>query len=125
MYVALSALLGLAGAVLGAFGLLFTPQYAGAIPVPLGIVVTLLSLPWLVRASGELDPRPLPAAVPLIGWVVAVLGLTLFGPGGDVMLPLTWQSLLFLCVGLGSGLWALRSVLLEENGPPYTPSDGG
>lgn len=119
MYVALTALLSLTGAVLGAFGLLFTPLYAGSIPVPLGIVVTLLSLPWLVRASGELDPRPLPASGPLIGWVVAVFGLTMFGPGGDLMLPLTWQSLLFVVVGLGSGLWALRAVLLDENGPPY------
>jgi len=121
VYVALTALLSLTGAVLGAFGLLFTPLYAGAVPVPLGIVVTLLSLPWLVRASGELDPRPAAAAGPLIGWVIAVFGLTMFGPGGDLMLPLTWQSLLFVVVGLGSGLWALRAVLLEENGPPYAP----
>jgi hypothetical protein len=53
--------------------------------------------------------------------VVAVFGLTMFGPGGDVMLPLTWQSLLFVVAGLGSGLWALRAVLLEENGAPYVP----
>jgi hypothetical protein len=125
VYVALTALLSLTGAVLGAFGLLFTPLYAGSIPVPLGIVVTLLSLPWLVRASGELDPRPLAAAGPLIGWVVAVFGLAMFGPGGDHMLPLTWQSLLFVVVGLGSGLWALRAVLLEENGPPYEPPAQG
>jgi hypothetical protein len=121
VYVALTALLSLTGAVLGAFGLLFTPLYAGSIPVPLGIVVTLLTLPWLVRASGELDPRPVAAGGPLIGWVVAVFGLAMFGPGGDVMLPLTWQSLLFVVAGLGSGLWALRGVLLEENGAPYVP----
>jgi hypothetical protein len=118
VYAAITALLGVTGAVLGAFGLLFTPLYAGAIPVPLGIVVTLLSLPWLVRAAGELDPRPLRAAAPLIGWAIAVFALAFIGPGGDTMLPPTWQSMLFVLVGLGSGLWALRSVLLDENGLP-------
>lgn len=116
MYAGLIALLSLAGGVLGVFGLLFTPMYAGAVPVPLGIVVTVLSLPWLVRAAGELVPRPMAAGAPLATWFVVVFGLGLVGPGGDVMLPLTWQSLLLVVGGLGAGLWSLRAVLLDENG---------
>lgn len=118
MYAGLIALLSLTSGVLGAFGLLFTPLYAGPVPVPLGIVVTVLSLPWLIRAAGELDPRPWTAGTPLITWFVVVMGLGLVGPGGDIMLPPTWQSLLLVVGGLGTGLWSLRAVLLEENGAP-------
>ena len=118
MYAGLIALLSLTGGVLGAFGLLFTPLYAGAIPVPLGIVVTVLSLPWLIRAAGELDPRPWAAGAPLVTWFVVVLGLGLIGPGGDSMLPPTWQSMLLVVGGIVTGLWSLRAVLYDENGPP-------
>lgn len=111
---ALIVFLGVVGAAVGVFALLFTPLYAGAIPVPLGIVVSLLTLPWLVRAAGDLDPRPWAAGSPVLGWAVAVFGMGLFGPGGDQMLPPTWQSLLLVVVGIGAGLWALRSVIMEE-----------
>ncbi|MDN5859158.1 MAG: hypothetical protein L0H84_11095 [Pseudonocardia sp.] len=120
MHAGLIALLSLTGGVLGVFALLFTPLYAGSVPVPLGVVVTVLTLPWLVRAAGELDPRPWTAGAPLAAWTVAVLGIGLTGPGGDIMLPPTWQSMLLLLGGLGTGLWSLRSVLYEENGPPMT-----
>jgi hypothetical protein len=106
--------LGLVGLVVGVFGLLFTPLYAGPVPLPLGIVVSALTLPWLVRTVGDLDPRPWAASSPLVGWLVAVFGLGLFGPGGDRMLPPTWQSILLVFAGIGASLWALRSVIMEE-----------
>lgn len=109
------------GLLLGAFGLMFTPLYTNGIPVPMGIVLSVLVLPWLVRQAGEIDARPTVAGAPLIAWVVAVGALGLFGPGGDMMLLADWQSLLLAVGGIGAGLWGLQKVLQRE----YGGSDGG
>jgi hypothetical protein len=111
---ALLALLVLDGVLLGAFGLVFTPLYTNGVPVPMGAVLSVLVLPWLVRRAGEINPRPGLAGAPLTAWVLAVAVLGLLGPGGDTMLPATWQSLLLLVGGIGAGLWALRDVLERE-----------
>jgi hypothetical protein len=111
---ALLALLVLDGLLLGAIGLVLTPMYTGPVPTPVGAVLSVLLLPWLVLRAGELDPRPGVAGAPLVAWVLAVGVLGFGGPGGDVLLPTTWQSLLLVAGGLGAGLWALRKVLLGE-----------
>lgn len=105
---ALLALLVVDGILLGAFGLLFTPLYSGGVPVPVGALLSMLVLPWLVQRAGEVDPRPAFAAAPLIAWVLTIGVLGLAGPGGDAMLPVTWQSLLLVGGGLATGLWALQ-----------------
>ncbi|HLU55075.1 MAG TPA: hypothetical protein VKZ81_06405 [Pseudonocardia sp.] len=110
----LLALLVLDGLLLGAFGLMFTPLYTNGIPVPMGIVLSVLVLPWLVRQAGEIDARPAVAGAPLVAWVVAVGVLGLFGPGGDVLLLGDWQSLLLPVGGIAAGLWGLRTVLQRE-----------
>ncbi len=111
---ALLVLLVVDGLLLGAFGLMFTPLYTNGIPVPMGIVLSILLLPWLVRRAGEIDARPAVAGAPLTAWVVAVGVLGLLGPGGDAMLAANWQSLVLLVSGLGTGLWALRGVMERE-----------
>jgi hypothetical protein len=111
---ALLALLTLDGLLLGGFGLVFTPLYVNGVPAPVGIVLSVIVLPWLVQRAGEITSRPVAAATPLVAWGATVVGLGLFGPGGDVMLPADVLSLLLLVGGLGSGLWALRAVM-EEN----------
>ena len=111
---ALLVLLVADGLLLGAFGLMFTPLYTNGIPVPMGIVLSVLVLPWLVRHAGEIDARPAVAGAPLTAWVVAVGVLGLLGPGGDAMLAANWQSLVLLASGLGTGLWALRGVMERE-----------
>lgn len=108
------ALLVLDGVLLGGFGLVLTPLYVGGVPAPIGVVVSALILPWLVRRAGEIDARPSRAAAPLSAWVLTVGVLGLVGPGGDVMLPATWQSLLLVVGGVGAGLLALRGVLNTE-----------
>jgi hypothetical protein len=117
----LLVLLVVDGLLLGAFGLMFTPLYTNGIPVPMGAVLSVLVLPWLVRQVGEIDPRPAVAGAPLTAWVVAVGVLGLFGPGGDAMLLANWQSLALAIGGIGAGLWGLRSVMERE----YARGDGG
>lgn len=107
-------LLTVDGALLGAFGLIFTPLYWGAVPAPFGAVLSILILPWLVKRAGEIDSRPSMAGAPLWAWVILVVVLGFIGPGGDVLLPQTWQSLLLVIGSLGAGLLALRGVLLME-----------
>ena len=100
------AVLVVDGVLVGAVSLAFTPQYFGPVPVPLGVLVAVLVLPWLVLRAGETDRRF--AAAPAFAWFATVGILGLAGPGGDVLLPSTWQSLLLLGGGIGAALWALR-----------------
>jgi hypothetical protein len=104
------AVLVLDGALLGAFGLMFTPLYTGGIPVPMGAVLSFLVLPWLVTRAGEIDPRPALAGAPLTAWVLTIAVLVLFGPGGDELLIVDWPALA-LVAALLAGLWALRAVI--------------
>ena len=111
---ALLVLLVLDGLLLGAFALMFTPLYTNGIPVPMGVVLSVLLLPWLVRQAGEIDARPAVAGAPLTAWVVAVGVLGLLGPGGDAMLAANWQSLVLLVGGIGAGMWGLRAGMERE-----------
>ena len=108
------ALLTLNGALLGAFGVGFTPIFVGGVPVPMGVLFTVLILPWLVLRAGELDARPGVAALPVVAWFLVVAVLAVVSPGGDVMVPLWWQSGALLVGGVVAALWALRQVVVEE-----------
>jgi hypothetical protein len=108
----LCALLVVDGLLLGGIGLVLTPMYAGSVPTPVGALLSIVVLPWLVLRAGELDPRPGVAGAPVLAWLLAVGVLGLGGPGGDVLLPATWQSLLLVFGGLFAGLLALRKVLI-------------
>jgi hypothetical protein len=99
-------LLILDGVLVGGVGLAFTPLYLGGVPAPLGVLLTVAVLPWLVLRAGEVDRRL--AAVPAFAWFATVGVLGLAGPGGDVLLPGTWQSALLFVSGVGAALWALR-----------------
>jgi hypothetical protein len=108
----LLALLVVDGLLLGAIGLVLTPMYAGSVPAPVGAVLSIIVVPWLVLRAGELDARPGVAGAPLLAWLLVVGVLGLGGPGGDVLLPATWQSALLVFGGLFAGLLALRKVLI-------------
>ena len=51
----LLGLLVVDGMLLGAIGLALTPMYAGAVPTPVGALLSIAVLPWLVLRAGELD----------------------------------------------------------------------
>lgn len=111
------------GALLGAFGVAFAQIHSGGVPIPMGVAFSVLILPWLVLRAGEIDPRPAAAGAPVIAWFLVVAVLAVAGPGGDVMVPLNWQSGLLVFGGLGAGLIALRIVLGTE--VPTTGADHG
>lgn len=126
---AIIALLTFDGLLLGAFGLVFTPLFVGPVPAPLGAVLSILILPWLVLRAGEIDPRPGLAAAPLVAWFLAVAVLGFAGPGGDTILPTLpatiWTSFVLVFGGLGAGLWALRRVLVGNHTDAGRPQAGG
>lgn len=106
---ALAALLLAVSVLLVAFELMFQMLYLGPVPVPLGTLIVVVGLPWLVHVSAtEISPTTAGAAAPVLVWFVSVLVLGVFGPGGDVLLPGTWQSLLLLAAGTAAGLAAFR-----------------
>lgn len=100
--------LTLDGALLGVFGLMFNPIHVGTVALPVGALFTVLILPWLVGRAAEVDPRRLPSAAPLLAWAVTLGVVGFLGPGGDVLLPGTWQSLLLCAGGLTAGFVGLR-----------------
>ena len=118
----LLALLVVDGLLLGGIGLVLTPMYAGPVPAPVGAVLSILLLPWLVLRAGERDPRPGVAGAPLLAWLLAVGVLGFGGPGADVLLPATWQSALLVFGGLFAGLLAVRKVLID--GPARREQEG-
>ncbi|MBJ7337711.1 hypothetical protein [Mycolicibacterium sp.] len=74
---------GVLSAIAGAFLL---PSYLGAIPFPISGLISGLVNAALVWAALQWAPTPRLAALPLWAWLVTVLGMTLGGPGGDIIL---------------------------------------
>jgi len=71
---------------------------AGDAPMPLSVLVAILTTPLLVVQAGKLvSPRA--AFAPLVVWVLTVLILGLFGPGGDLVLIQDWRALLLIAGG--------------------------
>jgi len=103
--------LTVAGIGLAAMELLLQPLYVGPVPVPVGTVLVLFTLPLLIHLASDVAHAAAVVASPLVVWVLAVLVLGFAGPGGDVLLPTTWQSLLLLVAGVLSGLVRTRRVL--------------
>lgn len=70
----------------------------GDVPMPLTVLVAILTTPLLVAQAGKLvSPRA--AFAPLIVWVLTVVVLGLFGPGGDLVLIQDWRALLLIAGG--------------------------
>jgi hypothetical protein len=91
--------------------LLYLPLRVGAVPVPVTILLAVVSTPWLVRSAAELGGPRLVAAVPLVVWVLAIGVFGVAGPGGDVLLPADWRSALLLGGGLFPAALVLGRVL--------------
>ncbi|MGZ4532917.1 MAG: hypothetical protein ACXVXP_11265 [Mycobacteriaceae bacterium] len=79
---------------------LYLPVYIGTVAVPFGALGAALTNAMLVHAAGWFTTRTSAAALPVIGWLVAVLVLSSGGPGGDVLVPNDWRALLLFGLGL-------------------------
>lgn len=90
---------------------LFLPLRVGAVPVPVTILLAAVTTPWLVRSAAALCGPSSSAALPLVAWVTAVLVFGLGGPGGDILLPADWRSLLLLSAGIFPGAVELGRAL--------------
>lgn len=102
--------------LLAAFEVMLQPLYVGAVPAPVGTVVAIVTMPWLVRgAAGDSASAPI-AGLPLVAWLLTAGVLGTVAPGGDLLLPATWQSLLLAVAAVGAGLVALRGVAMRPSG---------
>lgn len=105
------ALLLVLSVLLAVLELMFQSLYVGPVPVPLGTLGILLSMPWLVRTTAELLPNVGGAAAPVLVWFLVTAVVGAFGPGGDVLLPGTWQTVLLLLTGVVVGLVCFRRAM--------------
>lgn len=112
--------------LLAAVELLYLPLQIGAVPFPITILLTAVTTPWLVRSAARLGAGAVVAASPLVMWVLGVFVLGVAGPGGDVLLPVDWRSLVLLGGGMFPGAVALGhslSPLGRSPGPVPTGRD--
>jgi len=78
----------------------------GDFPVPITVVLAVVTTPWLVLRTAKLV-RPGLSWIPLVVWVLVVMVMGLFGPGGDLVLLQDWRALLLLAGGALPGALAL------------------
>jgi hypothetical protein len=78
----------------------------GDFPVPVTVLLAILTTPWLVSQTSKLV-RPGLSWLPLLVWVLTLLVVGIAGPGGDVVLLQDWRTLLLLGGGALPGAAAL------------------
>jgi hypothetical protein len=79
------ALLTLNGVLSALAGALFLPLYLGTIPFPVSALISGLLNLALVWAARQWTSSARLATLPLWAWLVTVVGLTLGGPGNDIV----------------------------------------
>jgi len=91
--------------------LFFLPLYVGGtVPFPVTVLIAAVTTPLLVRLAGRLV-TPRAAFAPLVTWVLVVVVVGLFGPGGDLVLLLDWRALLLIAGGALPAAMSLGGVL--------------
>ncbi|MDQ4119155.1 MAG: hypothetical protein M3235_19665 [Actinomycetota bacterium] len=94
--------------LLAALELMFQFVYVGPVPLPVGTLAIVATMPWLVRAAVEARPTTAGAALVPVVWFVATAVVGAFGPGGDSLLVPAWQTLLLLAAGVLVGMVCFR-----------------
>ena len=83
---------------------LFLPLYIGTTAVPMTIAVAALGNYLLIWAASTIAPRGITPFLPVIAWGAGMVILLGGGPGGDVVLWPSWQTVMFCMAGLASAL---------------------
>lgn len=79
---------------------LYLPTYLGSVAFPISALVAGAVNIGLVYAASTVTDRIGLQLLPLIAWTLGFLVCATSGPGGDVLLGSTWQTLLLLLCGL-------------------------
>lgn len=101
------AVLTVDGFITAILGALFLPAYIGSVPFPISAVCTAVVNIALVYLAARVTDRNILTALPLVGWGLGFLLCMGQGPGGDIILAATWQTLVFLLLGLAPAGYAL------------------
>jgi hypothetical protein len=92
-------------------GALLLPIYLGPVPFPISALISGLVNAALVWAAMYWTDSNRLAALPLWTWLVTVAGLTLGGPGGDIVFGgpgvMAYSVLLFIVLGVLPPGWLL------------------
>lgn len=91
---------GITAGLLGTFLLSAGPRAGGHLVLPVGLLIALVLHPLSVLAGRLLTGSRVGTLTPLIGWAIVVLPLSSGTAEGDVVLPGTALSLVYLLVGV-------------------------
>lgn len=80
-------------------------------PFPITIVVAIITTPLLVTAASWSSSTLMGASSPLFAWLTTLVVLGLFGPGGDMVLPNDWRTLMLLAGGALPGAIAVGAAM--------------
>jgi hypothetical protein len=112
---AVLALLGLDGVLSAVTAALLLPARIGTVPFPISSLISGIVNAALVWAALEWTSSSRLGALPLWTWLATVAGLTLPGPGGDIVFggvgALEYEPLLLLVLGVlppAAVLWRHR-----------------
>lgn len=101
-------LLGVVLAVFGTFYLAAGPRAGATLVLPLGLLVALIGHPAAGLLGLHLTGTRAGTVTPLLGWSLVVLPLSSGTTEGDIVLPGTLLSILYLLVGVaGYGIVAV------------------
>jgi hypothetical protein len=104
-------LLAVDGVICAFVGALLLPSHLGAMPFPVSALIAGLVNAALVWAATHWTESKRLAALPLFTWLGTVAGLSLGGPGGDIVFGgpgiLGYSVLLFLILGALPPAWLL------------------
>lgn len=104
-------MLAIDGVISAVVGALFLPINLGSVPFPISAFLSGAVNVVLVWAAAQWTDSPRLAALPLWTWLITVAGLTLGGPGGDIVFGgsglMSYGVLLFIAAGALPPAWLL------------------
>ena len=95
------AVLVVDGFLVAIIAALFLPLYLGTVAFPISAVLAALANVALIYAARSVRDSLAVSALPLAGFGFGFLVGVTSGPGGDIVLGATWQTLLLLVLGVG------------------------
>ena len=104
-------LLAIDGCLSAVAASLFLPLYIGSVPFPISALLSGVVNAALVWAALQWTSSPRLAALPLWVWLLTVAGLTLRGPGGDIVFGgvgvMQYAPLILIVLGALPPAWVL------------------